>query len=95
MCLIFPSSVWPVCLRKVLPASGVHVCFPGPKILTYLVGGLLILKGECGWHRRLWLLDVSPVLAFLYFTLSESLVENSSISCSFNTESLLGDPVCH
>ncbi|OBS67944.1 hypothetical protein A6R68_03515, partial [Neotoma lepida] len=28
-----------------------------PTIRTFLVGGLLVLKAECGQHRRLWLLD--------------------------------------
>lgn len=75
MCLIFQSSFWLVCLRKVLPACGVHVrtiCFPGPKIPTFpMVGGLLVSRqnvasiGGCGsW------IQVPVVTHFLLFTLS-------------------------
>lgn len=45
--------------------------------------------GDCGsWMQ-------GPVVAhFLLFTLSESSEEISSISCSFDTESLQGDHLC-
>lgn len=71
----FSELFLPSCLRKELPISGLHVravCFPGPKSLTFPVGGLLIVKAECGQHRGLRLLHITPVLAcFLHFTLSE------------------------
>lgn len=50
MCLIFQSRFCPT------------VCFPGPKSLTFPVGGLLILKAKCGQHEGLCLF--SPLYPF-------------------------------